>query len=114
MLALLLLSSCGQQYNARSTVKHFMKENLLDNSQLTNVEYSKVDSTKLITPQRIDAMRIEATNATIYKKDIDYPTASSHGKLLTLRVSYTIGDKQHTSTFYLTPDLYEVVAFKTN
>lgn len=91
-----------------------MKENLIDNSQLSNVKYSKIDSTKLLTPMRIEAMRSEAANATIYKKGIAYPKSSGHKKLFTLRVSYTVDGQQHISTFYLSSDLKEVVAFKTD
>lgn len=114
-VATLLLSSCGEQYNAESTVRDFMDANLAEPSALSEVEFSDVDSTKYLNDSIIGAMKsqISATSE-IYKKDIAYGEKSRGGKLFLVRVKYKIHDSEHQSTFYMNDDFSAVVAFKTN
>lgn len=113
LFATVLTTSCGNEFKAKSVVEDFLDKNLADNNySIENV--SKIDSTFYINDSLLTAMRTKA-NGTKMFKNIKYPAIkNSHKKLIFIRVTYTLNNKNVKQTFYLDRDLKEVVAFKNN
>ena len=106
----LLLASCGKKHEAKSTVKEFISANFTDNDYSIE-SYTDIDSTNYVTPEAIKLMRQNMAQSNAYKKGIAY--ADKKGKqLMYMTVTMARGNEEVKYTFYLTPDLKEVVAFK--
>lgn len=111
---MLLLASCGQQHKAETLVEDFMDKNLKSPSNVSIIEFAKIDSTKRINDSIITNMRTVAEQSERYNQGIVYDK-SGHGKtLITLRVQYRIANDTCSDTYYLDKELTKVVAFKTN
>lgn len=113
-IGILLFTACGEQNKAEKLVGSFMEENLVDASKLNNVDYNKIDSTKVITDSIVNVLRKTAENSPYYKRNIKYAPGKTGNKLIITRVSYNIGTQEYQDTYYLDADLTRVVAFKTN
>ncbi len=119
LLTTLLLASCGQQHDAEDLIRDFLNENL-EVSDRTNEQFSRLDSTKHVTPQRVGEMRRKANDIAIFKKGIIYPQNNRiPSKLLLMNVKYTLTDmhgreQDYMQTFYMDKELSRVVAFKEN
>lgn len=106
----LLLASCGKKYEAKSTVKEFISANFTDENY--SIEgYTDIDSTVYVTPEAIKLMHQNIAKSNSYKKGIAY--AEKKGKqLIYMTVTMEKGNEKVKHTFYLTPNLKDVVAFK--
>lgn len=112
---MLLFASCGQQHNAESIVKEFMRQNLNDASQLNDIEFADIDSTKYINESMVKNIREAANRSPQYKHGIIYNATSVVGRqLIIARVHYKIGEKKFRDTYYLDENVTAVVAFKNN
>lgn len=114
----LLLMGCGQAHDAKATVSAFLDENLVQ-SDLSDLEYSKIDSTTHVSAAAIDRMRAEAKTQGIFKKDIKYTGEAHPRTLIYIRVTYRLtniqgSEKKCAQTFYLDRSLTNVVAFKND
>lgn len=107
----LVLSSCGKQYKAESTIKDFLATNL-QTSDYSTVSFSDIDSTRYVTDSLINIMRKDAAKKQIFKKDIKY--ADMQDQYIYTRATICIGNDTTSHTFYLTKDLSQVVSFKEN
>ena len=102
---LLLLTACGQQQRAKSVVKDFMET--YQNGDVDYLEFSDLDSTKVLTDSMIDVMQQQAgKNVTFQKR-----TSPS---LLLIRAKYLLDEDTCSTTFYLDPQTMGVVACKQN
>ena len=101
----LLLPACGQQQQAKSSIKDFVETQL--HRDASYIDFSSVDSTRAITDSLIQVLRSRAG------QDIQYQKPS--GKtLLHVRTQYLLDDDTLSATFYLDPATLGVVAFKEN
>ena len=104
-VALLLFASCGQQQQAKSVVKDFVQNQL--HKDVSYIDFSDVDSTRVLNDSIIEAMRSRAA------KNIQYQTYQ--GKtLMHIRVQYLLDKDTCSATFYLDKEMTGVVAYKQN
>ena len=107
---MLLLASCGQQYQAKQLVKEFVKANATEEVDITS--FSDLDSTKVINDSLFQAMRKNATQDPLFKKGTQF-TAERAGKtLLYIRMRYGADSLNQSRTFYFNPDLAGIVVYK--
>lgn len=106
-----ILSGCDKQYKAESTVKDFLDTNLKTSDY--SISFTKVDSTRLVTDRAVSVMRKNANKNTAFKTGIKYNAQPSKKHMFTKAV-IRIGNDTIRQTFYLTPDLTQVVSFKDN
>ncbi|MDY3852554.1 MAG: hypothetical protein SO013_06675 [Prevotella sp.] len=119
LFAALIMMGCSEQDHAQDTIEDFLNVNLL--SQSVNIVYmTPLDSTRHLTDSVIGVLQEKAEKHPLFNKNINFAKRSVHDRLLLLtRVSYLPADakeqtKESVLTFYLTPDLKSVVAFKDN
>jgi hypothetical protein len=113
-ISILLFTACGEQNKAEKLVDSFMEENLIDASKLNDVDYKKIDSTKIITDSIVNILRKTAENIPHYKQNIKYTPGEIGNKLIITRVTYSIDTQKYQDTYYLDAELTRVVAFKNN
>lgn len=101
----LLLTACGQQQRAKSVVKDFMET--YQKGDVDYLEFSDVDSTKMLTDSLIDVMQQQAG------KDVTFQKRTTT-KLLLIRAKYLLDKDTCSTTFYLDPQILGVVACKQN
>ena len=101
----LLLTACGQQHRAKSVVKDFMET--YQKGDVSYLEFSDVDSTKVLTDSLIRVMQQQAG------KDVTFQKRTST-TLLLIRAKYLLDDDTCSTTFYLDPSTMGVVACKQN
>jgi len=111
-LSILILIGCGQKRSAQQLIGKFLDENLVDN-QISNKNFSEIDSTFYITDHIIGTMRKQVEKERIVKPNIEYGKQEKNRKLLFMSVSYlnSNGSKQKL-TFYMNSELKNIVAFK--
>ena len=102
---LLLLTACGQQQRAKSVVKDFMET--YQKGDVSYLEFSDVDSTKVLTDSLINVLQQQAG------KDVTFQKRTSKSLLL-IRAKYLLDDDTCSTTFYLDPQTMGVVACKQN
>ena len=102
---LLLLTACGQQQRAKSVVKDFMET--YQKGDVDYLEFSDLDSTKVLTDSMIDVMQQQAG------KDVTFQKRTSPSLLL-IRAKYLLDEDTCSTTFYLDPQTMGVVACKQN
>ena len=68
ILAMLLFTACGQQYEAKSLVKDFVKEHATEELDIT--DFSDLDSTRVISDSLFQAIQQNAANDPQFK-DVD-------------------------------------------
>ena len=108
----MLLCACGKQHKAAETVKAFLDANL--KSQSYNVIFTKIDSTKLVSDSTVNVMRAFAAKNTAFKPNIQYGAETPQPSYIFTKTRIVVGNDTLTHTFYLTPELSDVVAFKDN
>ena len=101
----LLLAACGQQQRAKSVVKDFMET--YQKGDVSYLDFSDVDSTKVLTDSLIRVMQQQAG------KDVTFQKRAST-TLLLIRAKYLLDDDTCSTTFYLDPSTMGVVACKQN
>lgn len=102
---MLLLTACGQQQRAKSVVKDFMET--YQKGDVDYLEFSDVDSTKVLSDSLIQALQQQAG------KDVTFQKRTST-TLLLIRAKYLLDDDTCSTTFYLDPSTMGVVACKQN
>ncbi len=102
---MLLLTACGQQQRAKSVVKDFMET--YQQGDVDYLEFSDVDSTKMLSDSLINALQQQAG------KDVTFQKRTST-TLLLIRAKYLLDDDTCSTTFYLDPSTMGVVACKQN
>lgn len=115
--AALVLAACGQRYRAKQLVDDFMEQNMTE--EPSGVSYSKLDSTRYLTPQAVGAMRRAVGSIPSYRSGIGYPEGALPACVYYIKVSYDLpgasGQKQrHSQTFYFDREASRVIAFKDN
>jgi hypothetical protein len=110
-LALLLLVSCGQKQQAKSTVKDFVKANIAADDYSFK-DFGKLDSTRYVTDSIIGVMKTRVADDNTFRKEATYGMRTGKEQLKYLPVKMKVADKDTTFTFYLTNDLTKVVAVK--
>ncbi len=108
-MAILLLASCGKQYQAEQTVKDFVDANIENAALVSNRDFTDIGTTRHISDSLISVMH--KRGAQFFKKDINYPPAPK-GELYYLRMKYIHNGDSLQNTFYLNQELTEVIAFK--
>jgi len=111
LFAALLLTGCGEEHKAKKTVKAFLQENL-KTAALSEISFSKLDSTYYISDSLILQLRQQTDEAGCFKKSLRYADKDATGKLNFIEVRYKNEGKPQTHTFYLTPENEQVVAIK--
>lgn len=119
LLSGLTMLSCGEQHNAQKTIENFLEE--YSNATSVSVQgITQLDSTRHVTDSVVMALQQQAVNSPQFKRDVAFGSRAPKTKTLMLtKVTYSTTDekgnmKEHIKTFYLTPDLKEVVALKEN
>ena len=102
---LLLLTACGQQQRAKSVVKDFMET--YQQGDVDYLEFSDVDSTKMLSDSLINALQQQAGKKVTFQK-------RNSTTLLLIRAKYPLDDDTCSTTFYLDPSTMGVVACKQN
>jgi len=102
---LLLLTACGQQQRAKSVVKDFMET--YQQGDVDYLEFSDVDSTKMLSDSLINALQQQAGKKVTFQK-------RNSTTLLLIRAKYLLDDDTCSTTFYLDPSTMGVVACKQN
>ena len=102
---LLLLTACGQQQRAKSVVKDFMET--YQQGDVDYLEFSDVDSTKVLSDSLINALQQETGKKVTFQK-------RNSTTLLLIRAKYLLDDDTCSTTFYLDPSTMGVVACKQN
>ena len=91
---LLLLTACGQQQRAKSVVKDFMET--YQQGDVDYLEFSDVDSTKVLSDSLINALQQQAGKKVTFQK-------RNSTTLLLIRAKYLLDDDTCSTTFYLDP-----------
>ena len=102
---MLLLAACGQQQRAKSVVKDFMET--YQQGDIDYLEFSDVDSTKMLSDSLINALQQQAGKKVSFQK-------RNSTTLLLIRAKYLLDDDTCSTTFYLDPSTMGVVASKQN
>ena len=102
---MLLLTACGQQQRAKSVVKEFMET--YQQGDVDYLEFSDVDSTKMLSDSLINALQQQAGKKVSFQK-------RNSTTLLLIRAKYLLDDDTCSTTFYLDPSTMGVVACKQN
>ena len=102
---MLLLTACGQQQRAKSVVKDFMET--YQQGDVDYLEFSDVDSTKMLSDSLINALQQQAGKKVSFQK-------RNSTTLLLIRAKYLLDDDTCSTTFYLDPSTMGVVACKQN
>lgn len=102
---MLLLTACGQQQRAKSVVKDFMET--YQQGDVDYLEFSDVDSTKVLSDSLIQALQQQAGKKVSFQK-------RNSTTLLLIRAKYLLDDDTCSTTFYLDPSTMGVVACKQN
>lgn len=108
----LILVACGDKHKAENTVRAFLDMNM--KSAEYSADFSKLDSTRHITDSVISAMRMTADRKGIYKNDIKFGNVKNYDKIMFMQGKIVIDKDTFAHTFYMTPDLEQVIAFKEN
>lgn len=104
------LYGCGKQHKAESVINDFLAANLQASDY--TVSFSDIDSTRYVSDSIVNIMRAEAAKNIMFKKGIKYADKSE--RYIYTRVTICIGNDTTSHTFYLTPDMSQVVSFKEN
>lgn len=116
LLALLLFASCGKESDAKAMVEDFLDTYLVDNAR-SDTRFSHLDSTKMITPATVMALREHMKTVRLFKPEVAYAEGDIPKTLYYIRVTYTkpTADgkgKSYTQTFYFDPEVRRLIAFK--
>ena len=109
ILALLLFTACGQQYEAKSLVKDFVKEHATEELDIT--DFSDLDSTKVISDSLFLVLQQNAAKDPLFK-GVDFNGKKASSPLLYIRMNYKKDTLELSKTFYFDKDLSAIIAFK--
>jgi PBP1b-binding outer membrane lipoprotein LpoB len=110
----ILLMGCGEEHQAQRLVKGFLDNNL-KNNDISEVEYSNIDSTFFITDSMIRVMRNSTSNDVEFKKKMSYSPGKINRKKMFLSVRFnTIKGDKKKYTFYLNDSCTEIICLKKN
>lgn len=109
IMAVLLFTSCGQQYKAKSLVKDFVKEHSTEELDIT--AFTDLDSTRVISDSLFQAMQQNAEKDPLFK-DVDFRGKTASSTLLFIRMRYQKDTLELSKTFYFDKDLSTIIAFK--
>lgn len=112
ILCAVLLMSCGESRRAKSTVRAFLKENM--KTEDYHADLFNLDSTYRVSDSAIYSMRQTADMLGVYKGGIRFAERDRSGKLVFIQAKIITGKDTLRQTFYMNPDLKEVVAVKEN
>lgn len=113
-LMVLLSASCGRQHTAESLATDFMQTNMKDYSQVSDLDFTDLDSTTYITDSVITAMRRNvSTAAPQYRANISYAPGPAGSVVMHTRANYKIGSKEFCDTYYFDRNLTRVVGFSS-
>ena len=109
ILAMLLFTACGQQYQAKRLVKDYVKDHATEELHIT--DFSDLDSTRVISDSLFQAMQAAAASDPQFK-DVSFSGAKATSPLLYIRMRYQKDTLELSRTFYFDKDLSAVIAFK--
>lgn len=105
LLAIVVMSGCGEQQKVKSVVKDFITVGL-HQDDYSVVEWGRQDSTFHVSAAMLRTMRAQGVKGAAYAR----PT----GKLILQRVTYVTGTDTIRQTFYLDETMTGVVGYKTD
>ena len=108
--AVILMCACGKQHKAEETVKAFLDNNLRTTEY--SVNFTKIDSTRLVSDSLIHVMRTNASKNTSFRNNIAYDANPPQRIYMFTKAKIYIGKDTLQHTFYLTPELTQVISFK--
>ena len=107
--AAILLSGCGSGNKAKNLVSDFLDVNL-KNNDISDVEFSALDSTSLV-----NVMRSDMGKSNVFKSGIKYADRIKGQKLYFISVNYKASNgKKMKHTFYMNSNVNDVVCVKTD
>lgn len=110
----ILLSGCGSGNKEEKLVSDFLNENLKENN-ISQVMFSKLDSTSHISDSVIGVMRNDIEKSRLFKNGIKYGNRAKWKKLYFISVNYTASNgKKMKHTFYLDKNTDNIVCIKTD
>ena len=109
ILALLLFTACGQQYQAKSLVKEFVKAHAVEELEIT--DFTDLDSTRVISDSLFRVMQQNAASDPLFQ-GVDFSAAKATSTLLYIRMRYQKDTLELSKTFYFDKDLSAIIAFK--
>mgnify|MGYP007122051682 CR=1 FL=1 len=112
IFGLLLLASCGKQYQAKSLVKDYVKTYAVNPDGIDITSFSTLDSTKVIGDSLIQVMRQRAKDDTMFKNNLQFTAEKKGNTLLYIRMRYGNDSLSMSKTFYFDADMTGIVAFK--
>ena len=110
-VVLLLFVAGGRQQRAKSLVKDFMEANMSDYDKVSFVDFSSVDSTRVVSDSLIAAMQQQSPSH--FRKDVHYQSRNGRA-LMFIRAKYRMDEDTLSATFYIDKEMTGVVAFKEN
>ena len=112
MAMTLIFCACGKQHKAEETVETFLAANL--RAEGYSADFTKIDSTTLVSDSMVNVMRKAAAANKAFKSPIRYGAEPPQPSYTFTKTHVIVGDDTLRHTFYLSPDLSKVVAFKEN
>lgn len=108
---LALLSGCGRQHKAESTVNDFVEANSA--VEVKVLHFGRLDSTVNVTDSLMGVMRQRAESSRNWKNGIVFAPYKQDPKrpLYYVPASYVEGGDTITGAFYLSSDLKKVAGF---
>lgn len=108
-----MICSCTNTNKAQRLVNKFMKDNMEDTVRLTNVTFSKLDSTTRVNDSTLKAMLAETNRIPLYKKNITFNQKATC-PLMFISVTYNTQNDStvRQQTFYIDKELQGIVAMK--
>lgn len=108
-----MICSCTNTNKAQRLVNKFMKDNMEDTVRLTNVTFSKLDSTTRVNDSTLKAMLAETNRIPLYKKNITFNQKATY-PLMFISVTYNTQNDAtvRQQTFYIDKELQGIVAMK--
>ncbi len=108
---LVLLSGCGRQHRAESTVKDFVEANATVDVEV--LHFGRLDSTVNVTDSLMGVMRQRVEKSRNWKNGIVYAPYQRSAKrpLYYVPTKYVEGSDTITGAFYLSSDLEKVAGF---
>ena len=108
-----MICSCTNTNKAQRLVNKFMKDNMADTVRLTNVTFSKLDSTTRVNDSTLKAMLAETNRIPLNKKNITFNQKATY-PLMFISVTYNTQNDStvRQQTFYIDKEFQGIVAMK--
>lgn len=112
LVVAMAFTGCNREKSkAKSMVKDFLKENLVEND-FKVMDFSRLDSTTFVSDSLFQLMREKGAKDSRFKQPLDFSDDAKTKKLLFIRVKYRIEKDTILQTFYFDDELSRVVSFK--